>query len=319
MLHLRIIVPSERSGPVLGLLRRHEAVTNVLALPGAALDPAGDLVMADVAREAASAVLADLRALGLGRDGSVSAESVDLSMSRGARRAMASAPGHGSDAIVWEQVEAGTQEESTLTATFAVFMVVATMLAGIGVLLDSPILVIGAMVVGPEFGPLAGLCVAAVQRRTREAARSAFALVVGFPLGILATVLSTWLLTAAGLVDESMLLGPRPLTEFIWKPDALSFVVAFLAGVAGMLSLTAAKSGALVGVLISVTTIPAAGNVAVALAYGDGAEAAGSLLQLVLNVSGIVLAGALTLVVQRVAWRRWGSRRRVGRGARAPR
>ena len=51
-----------------------------------------------------------------------------------------------------------------------------------------------------------------------------------------------------------MLTGPRPDTAFIYQPDVLSFVVAFLAGVAGMLSLTSAKSGALVGVLISVTT-----------------------------------------------------------------
>jgi uncharacterized membrane protein len=36
-----------------------------------------------------------------------------------------------------------------------------------------------------------------------------------------------------------------------------------------MLSLSTAKSGALIGVLISVTTIPAAANVGVASAYGD--------------------------------------------------
>ncbi|MET0915285.1 MAG: DUF389 domain-containing protein [Jiangellaceae bacterium] len=37
-----------------------------------------------------------------------------------------------------------------------------------------------------------------------------------------------------------------------------------MAGIAGILSLTAAKSGALIGVLISVTTVPAAGRSAVA-------------------------------------------------------
>jgi hypothetical protein len=54
-----------------------------------------------------------------------------------------------------------------------------------------------------------------------------------------------------------MLIAERPLTSFIWNPDALSWIVGFLAGIAGMLALTSAKSGALVGVLISVTTIPA--------------------------------------------------------------
>jgi uncharacterized hydrophobic protein (TIGR00271 family) len=101
-----------------------------------------------------------------------------------------------------------------------------------------------------------------------------------------------------------MLTADRPDTSFIYRPDALSFVVAFLAGVAGMLSLTSAKSGALVGVLISVTTVPAAANVAAGIAYGNANEAAGSAVQLGLNLGGIVLAGTLTLVVQQQAWRR---------------
>ena len=49
---------------------------------------------------------------------------------------------------------------------------------------------------------------------------------------------------------------------------------------AGVLSLTSAKSGALIGVLISVTTIPAAANIGVAAAYGDGEEWRGAMVQL---------------------------------------
>ena len=137
------------------------------------------------------------------------------------------------------------------------------------------------------------------------------ALLIGFPVGIVATILLTWVLTAFGLLERSMLTNSRPLTEFIFHPDALSFVVAFLAGVAGILSLTSAKSGALVGVLISVTTVPAAANAAVATAYGVWHEATGSLLQLALNLGGIVSAGVLTLLLQQTIWKRvrndwWG-------------
>ena len=81
-------------------------------------------------------------------------------------------------------------------------------------------------------------------------------------------------------------------------------LVALLAGVAGMLSLTTAKSGALIGVLISVTTIPAAANVGVAAAYADWSELTGALLQLLLNLACIVLAGVGTLTIQRVAYGR---------------
>ncbi|TXS34629.1 DUF389 domain-containing protein, partial [Streptomyces sp. t39] len=88
-------------------------------------------------------------------------------------------------------------------------------------------------------------------------------------------------------------------------------VVAALAGTAGMLSLTSAKSGALVGVAISVTTVPAAANAAVAFSYREYAQAWGSTEQLLLNLAGIVLAGTATLLVQKALWRR--SRRRAER------
>jgi uncharacterized hydrophobic protein (TIGR00271 family) len=112
-----------------------------------------------------------------------------------------------------------------------------------------------------------------------------------------------------------MLLAERPLTDFIWRPDALSWVVGLLAGVAGMLSLTSKKSNSLVGVLISVTTLGAAANVAVAAAYGVWHKAAGSTPQLVINLCAIVLAGLLTLAVQQLWW--WHVGRTVGRRRRA--
>jgi uncharacterized hydrophobic protein (TIGR00271 family) len=308
MLHLRLIVPPPAAADVLGYLHGDAAVTNIVQLPGAAVEPPGDLILADVAREGASAVLACLRELGVDQDGSIAAESVDLSLSEVARQASKAAPGHGSDGVVWEEVEARTHEETTLSITYLAFMVVATMIAGIGVLLDQPILIVGAMVVGPEFGPLAGLCVALVQRQAALAARSAAALLVGFPVGMLGAVLLTWAMTAGDVVSKEQLLADRPLTEFIWQPDATSWIVAFLAGVAGMLSLTSAKSGALVGVLISVTTVPAAANVAVAMAYGVWDEASGSAVQLGLNVSAIVVAGTLTLALQRIWWSRGSMR-----------
>ncbi|MFT8131043.1 DUF389 domain-containing protein, partial [Salmonella enterica] len=72
-------------------------------------------------------------------------------------------------------------------AVFVLFMTLAALIAAVGIFLNSPILIVGAMVVGPEFGPLAGVCVAIVQRRRDLAIRSALALVVGFALAITAT------------------------------------------------------------------------------------------------------------------------------------
>ncbi|GAA3297914.1 hypothetical protein GCM10020295_32170 [Streptomyces cinereospinus] len=116
------------------------------------------------------------------------------------------------------------------------------------------------------------------------------------------TVAFSLFMDAVGLFTEAKLEGDRPQTGFVYAPDWFSFVVAVLAGAAGTLSLTSAKSGALVGVAISVTTVPAAANAAVALSYGDTGQTVGSTEQLLLNLLGIILAGTLTLLAQKWFW-----------------
>ncbi|MFJ6937107.1 DUF389 domain-containing protein [Streptomyces sp. NPDC101132] len=303
MLHLRMITPPDRTEAVVAVVERTVGTTHVVVVPGAARDPQGDLVLCDVAREAGDELLHGLRELGIHEDGSIAVENIDISLSTRADAAEEEAPGEAADAVLWEELTEATHEESTLTITYAAFMILATMIAACGVVLDNAVLIVGAMAVGPEFGPLAGICTGIVQRVPRAAGRSLMALVVGFTSAIVATTVFSLVMNALGLFNEGMLENPRPNTSFIWQPDPFSFVVALLAGTAGVLSLTSAKSGALVGVAISVTTVPAAANAAVALSYGDFGQMWGSGVQLALNLGGIVLAGLLTLYAQKLLWR----------------
>ena len=218
--------------------------------------------------------------------------------------------GSPADAVVWETVEFQTNESAELSFSFLCFMVLATMIAALGIMQDSVILIIGAMVVGPEFGPLAGLSVALVQRQRALARRSFRALAVGFPVGIAAAFVLTAVLRAVDSAPDSLDPALHPATLFISRPDEYTILVALLAGAAGALSLSTGKSGALVGVLISVTTIPAAANVGVATAYRDWSEVGGAAGQLALNLVCIVAAVVATLSLQR--W--FYGRRRQQRG-----
>ncbi|MEV0368509.1 DUF389 domain-containing protein [Streptomyces sp. NPDC050636] len=308
MLHLRLIVPEDRTEDVLRLLETTVGTTHLAVMAGAARDPQGDVVLCDVAREAGDGLLTRLRALGLDKHGSIAVENIDLSLSARADRAEEDAPGEGADAVLWESLTDATHEESTLSVTFLAFLTVATMIAACGVVLDNAILIVGAMAVGPEFGPVAGICTALVQRAPRLAWRSTQALVVGFAVAMALTVGFSLFMDAVGLFHVDALQAKRPNTNFIYRPDAFSFVVAVLAGIAGVLSLTSAKSGALVGVAISVTTVPAAANAAVAFGYTEYVQAWRSMEQLLLNLVGIIVAGVLTLVVQKVLWARQRAR-----------
>jgi uncharacterized hydrophobic protein (TIGR00271 family) len=304
MVHLRIVVPADRSQKVLDLLGASASTCNLVFLPGSARKPVGDVVLCDVAREDASVIVEDLRELDVPRDGSIAIEQIDSQLSEAAERAERAARGAPSDAVVWEEVEARTSESIELSGNFLAFIVLACLIAAVGIYLGSPILIVGAMVVGPEFGPLAGICVAMVDRRLDVAWRSLAALAVGFPLGITAAFLLTLACRAAGLIDTDFDDPAHALTDFIAHPDAFSFIVAAFAGAAGVLSLTSAKSGALIGVLISVTTIPAAANIGVAAATANWSDWRGAMAQLALNLSAIVLAGVGTLALQRWLYER---------------
>jgi uncharacterized hydrophobic protein (TIGR00271 family) len=315
VLSLRLISPADLSVTLVDLLRAHPGAAHLVVLPGAAVDPPGDVLMADLAREAVSDVITAIEQVA-GDRCAITLETVDTTVSQYADAAEEASPGRGTDAVVWEEVEARTGEESELSASFLALLVIATLLAAIGLMLDSPVLVVGAMVVGPEFGPVAGLTVALAERRTELARRSLRALLIGFPVAIAASFLLTVVIRLTAGLPGPYTAEQRPLTEFISKPDGYALVVALLAGVAGVISLTSAKSAALVGVAVSVTTVPAAADIGVAAAAGNGAECAGAAGQLLVNLVALVLAGGLTLALRRRAAQRRAGKApvRPGRG-----
>jgi uncharacterized hydrophobic protein (TIGR00271 family) len=304
MVHLRIVAPHDLTPKVIALLEASRATCNLVLLDGAALKPSGDVILCDIAREDTSVLVEDMKELGVARRGSISIDEIDSQISEAARNAERATRGSGADAVVWEEVEARTSESTELSGTFVAFLALACLIASVGIFVGSPILIVGAMIVGPEFGPLAGLCVAMIERRRGVAVRSLAALAVGFPIGITAAFLFTLFCVAIGILDSNFHSSENDLVRFIVKPEEFSLIVALFAGAAGMLSLTSTKSGALIGVLVSVTTIPAAANIGVSAALANWSDWRGAMLQLSINLSAIVVAGVFTLYLQRVLYER---------------
>jgi uncharacterized hydrophobic protein (TIGR00271 family) len=304
MLHLRISVPSELTDDVMPVLSDDPAVSSLSVLRGASVRPEGDVLLADVAREAANDIVDRLTTLGVQHKGSVQLEPVQTWFSQPGFDAERLAPGSSADSVVWAEVTHRAYRDSELNWTFLTFMTLATWIAGIAIVLDSQILVIGAMVLGPEFGAVAALGVSLVRRRYGLLGLATRTLVAGFAVAIALTVAAALVGRALGWVTLHDVVGERPETAFIYSPDQWSFIVAVIAAAAGVLSLTSDRMGGLSGVFISVTTIPAAGNVALGIAFGVGDAIVGSSVQLLLNLSGMALAGWLTLAFQEAVWER---------------
>lgn len=314
MLHLRVITPARHTDAVRDLLVAECGATHVTVLPGIAVQPVGDVVEADLTREVADDVLASLCELGVDHDGGVTLETIDTSLSDAADRAQEKAPGDPTDAIIWDDLIAKTGEESRFSISYQVFLTIACVLAAIGAITDSPVTVVGAMVLGPEFGPLAAMAVGLVLRRGDLVRRGAHAIGAGFPLAMGVTAGAAVLFDLTGLLSNQQLDAIEQV-DFIYQIGPFSFIIALLAGAAGMVALTSAKSASLVGVFISVTTVPAAAFASVALVEGRFTEAIGSAVQLLINVVSIVVAAAVVLLLtQRSRHNRRDRGRRLSEG-----
>jgi uncharacterized hydrophobic protein (TIGR00271 family) len=300
MLHLRVF----GAGPVM-----EEVATSVSALRGAdhiTRTDAGDrsgraLVTADVDPEAADAALRALSRLG------VPAEDVWLMRIDGLQPGGAVRRDGG--AVVWADLLGQAGEHARPVGRYLALMAAAGVIASYGVIYSNGILVVGAMAVSPDFLPIAATCIGLVARRRGLVGRAFWTLAAGLgTAGLIAGVL-TALLDLVGLLPSSFEVGENAL-QGLTTINSSTVVVAFAAGVAGMLAIETRASAA-VGVAISVTTIPASAYLGVAAGMGEIGKASGALAVLGTNVAMLLVGGSLTLVAQRTLARRAGGRDRV--------
>lgn len=283
---------------------REPGAVHVSVVVGAARDPSGDLIEADVERAALGAIMSRLEDLRVPERGSISFVELGDVRSRAADAAAAAEAKAGEELISWDEVAARTRDDTSFTGAYGLLMALAGVIAAGGILTNNELLIVGAMIVSPDYGPVAGFCVAVVGGLVERARSSAAALLLGFLVAAIAAAAIGLVARVLDLVPDAYLTGDRPVAQLISEPNAASLLVALAAGVAGMVALGQVKSGAVVGVLVSVTTIPAVANVGVAFAFGRPDEAIGALAQLTINVLGLVSAGVGSLWLGRRLSRR---------------
>jgi uncharacterized hydrophobic protein (TIGR00271 family) len=303
MLHVRVVSPAAQTESLTDLLAAAPGVHNLVVRAGAARRPSGDAVQFDVRDAAANPVLAALRDLGLDRDGVICVERVDATLTSPASRVADHGALRREKAPVWEMVEAVIHEGEAYAPSFYVLLAIAALIGAVGLLTNSQILIVGAMVVGPEYNAIMGVALGITKRARAEARDGLLALGGGFLAAIVLTLLFGLAVRASGKTPEAFLKGVRPVADLINTPNIFSVIVAVLAGLVGVVSLTEARANALIGVFISVTTIPAAASVGISIAYSSWREARGSAFQLLLNVVLLIVVGAVGLRTQRAIWR----------------
>ncbi|HEX6527362.1 MAG TPA: DUF389 domain-containing protein [Streptosporangiaceae bacterium] len=304
MLHVRLVSPAIRTRSLTDRLAAAPGVQNVVVGAGAARRPDGDAVQFDMRDAAANPVFQALRELGLDRDSVICVERVDATLTGRSPVSPSSGALRQETAPVWEIVEAVIRQGEAYAPSFYILLAIASLIGAVGILTNSQILIVGAMVVGPEYNAIIGVALGLSRRSRAEVRDGLLALWWGFLAAIAVSLLFGLSARASGKTPEPFLKGVRPVADLINTPNIFSVIVAVLAGLVGVVSLTQARANALIGVFISVTTIPAAASVGVSLAYSSWSEARGSVLQLLLNVILLIVVGAAGLRAQRAIWRR---------------
>jgi uncharacterized hydrophobic protein (TIGR00271 family) len=204
---------------------------------------------------------------------------------------------------VWEMVEAQIRAGGEYPVSFFTLLIIAGLIGAVGILTNSQILIVAAMVVGPEYGAIMATALGINKGDGRAVRQGLAALTAGFALAVLLTFVFGLLIRWSGETPRLYHDGVRPVSDLINSPNVFSVIVAVLAGIVGVVSLTESRANALIGVFISVTTIPAASDMGLSAAYGSWTEARGSTFQLLLNVVLLIAVGALGLSLQRSIWR----------------
>jgi uncharacterized hydrophobic protein (TIGR00271 family) len=296
VIRLEVFGESATMAAVAQLLEESEEVSRVRVTRAARAGHA--VVVASVRPRAVDELVGDLRRLGV-PDAEVTLTRQDV---------LGRSSGEGAEAgLVWEDVLGMAARNARPIARYLAFMLVAGVIASYGVIDYNAILIVGAMAISPDLLPITAVGVGLVDRRPRLAGRAFATLVLGMALASTAAAASALAQDRLGLIPSSFDIGSTVLGS-LTDVNNETIVVALAAGVAGMLALeTRASSG--VGVAVSVTTIPAAAYLGVAVALGETGEAMGALAVLSANVAMLVAAASGTLVLQRVLARRATVRR----------
>ena len=297
MIRLEVFGESGAMATVAQLLDENDEVSRV-RLTGATR-PEHAVVVATVHPRAVDELLDNLRRLGV--------PEADVTLTR--VEVLGRSSGQGAEAgLVWEDVLGMAARNSRPIARYLAFMFVAGLIASYGVVEYNVILIVGAMAISPDLLPITAVGVGLVDRRLRLAGRAFVTLVVGMGFTSAAAAASAFAQNQFDRLPSGFNIDSTVLGSLTTVNDE-TIVVALAAGVAGMLALeTRASSG--VGVAVSVTTIPAAAYLGVAVGLGESGNALGALEVLGTNIAMLVVAASSTLLLQRLLARRAAAARR---------
>jgi uncharacterized hydrophobic protein (TIGR00341 family) len=255
------------------------------------------LVSFPLPKEAVEPVLDRLREAGLERDAyTVVLEAETVVSDRFDELAEEYREDADGDRIAREELAARAEDLAPRLETYLLMTVISAIVATAGLLLDSPAVVVGSMVIAPLVGPAMATSVGTVLDDDATFRRGTGLQIAGGVLAVVAAAAFAGLLRVTGIVPLSAaeVFAIGEVNERL-APDMLSVAVALAAGVAGAISLASGVSTALVGVMIAAALVPPTAVVGIGIAFGRPEAIAGAAVLVLVNFLSINVAALATL------------------------
>jgi len=204
---------------------------------------------------------------------------------------------------IYNSVSAG----ANLSKVFVAQVILATLVAAVGLMRGDTAILIGAMVIAPLLGPNMSLCLATTLGDWELVGKSLRANAIGLAIALVSAICIGLLLPVSVTQDA---IAART------QVSAGDIILALASGCAGVLAFTSGAPSALIGVMVAVALLPPFAVFGLLLANGEFHAASGALMLVATNVICVNLAGTLTFFVQGLRPHSWWEKKRARKATR---
>jgi len=202
----------------------------------------------------------------------------------------------GFDPLTRPEITSKARDMSQDPTSFLAMIVLSAVIAAAGLLIDSPAVVVGSMVIAPIVGPVLTATVGATVGDRQMLLDSLWLQAVGLVFAVGGAALFAAAVFFGGASPSTLDITSLNLVGVRMSPGLLAAVVGLAAGAAGAFGLTTKGPTSLIGVMIAAALIPTAATTGIAVVWGEPLVAVGSLLQLVMTVILINLGAFFVLI-----------------------
>lgn len=288
---VQISVPDDRVEGIVGALRDRDLDYTEIPTKG---DEDHTLVNFVVPADAVEHVLDDLHENGLDPDSYTVSIKAEFAIFEGideVQERWANTPNQ----IAPRTLRSKAKDLRLNTRSYLWMMLLSTVIATAGLLLNSPAVVVGAMVLAPLVSPMLTASVGAVRDDRKMVVSSLYLQVVGLGTAVIGAILLAALIRYLGVVPGTLSIRTIQVIGSRVSPSILAIAVGLASGAAAAFGLATKGEVSIVGVMIAAALVPSAATAGIGVAWGQYVVAVGALLLLALNVVLINVSGFLML------------------------